>query len=102
MIVARPSARSDPFDYVLRLVGLEEHRPIEHKPVMVSTLEYYNYCPRQYALTRREQTFDENVHTMLESAAHDWVHEKATTTEGAVRVERPSLKRRSRGGVRDT
>ena len=100
--MARPSARSDPFDYIPRLVRVEEHRPIEREPVMISTLEYYNYCPRQYALTRREQTFDDNVHTMRESAAHEWVHEKATTTESDVRVERPSLRMRSRGGVRDT
>lgn len=33
-------------------------------PIMLSALQHYSYCPRQYALIHIEQAFAENVHTM--------------------------------------
>ena len=86
--MTRPSVRH--IGSATRPVGAEGHSSIEREPVMVSVLEHYSYCPRQYALIHREQTYDENVYTMRGSAAHERVHEETTTMESGVRLERSS------------
>ena len=44
----------------------EESDPIRSDDdlIMISALQHYSYCPRQYALIHQEQTFDENVYTL--------------------------------------
>jgi CRISPR-associated exonuclease Cas4 len=32
-------------------------------PILISALEHYTYCPRQFALIHIEQEFEDNVHT---------------------------------------
>jgi len=56
--------------------------------IPVSALEHFSYCPRQYALIHREQTFDDNVYTMRGRLDHERVEEAGPTTEGGMRVER--------------
>lgn len=56
--------------------------------VSVSALEHFSYCPRQYALIHREQTFDDNVYTMRGRLDHELVEQGESTTEDGVRVER--------------
>ena len=41
--------------------------------IMLSALEHYSYCPRQYALIHIEQAFDHNVHTKRGDAVHDFI-----------------------------
>ena len=61
----------------------------EDGPIMISALEHYSYCPRQYALIHLEQIFDENVFTLRGSADHRRVDEgpRSETVDG-IRVER--------------
>ena len=62
---------------------------VDGEPIMISALEHYSYCPRQYALIHREQTFDENVSTLLGSANHRRVDEGPMTENvDGIRVER--------------
>ena len=56
--------------------------------VPISALEHYSYCPRQWALIHREQTFDENIYTLRGNAAHERVNEELLAYEDGVRVER--------------
>ena len=56
--------------------------------VMISALEHYSYCPRQFALIHQEQTFDENLYTLRGRAVHRQVDEPEHTVEEGVRVER--------------
>ena len=58
------------------------------EPIPISALEHYSYCPRQYALIHREQTYDENVFTMRGSLAHERVDQGAASAHVGVRVER--------------
>ena len=44
-------------------------------PIMLSALEHFSYCPRQYALIHIEQAFDHNVHTKRGDAVHERVDE---------------------------
>lgn len=58
-------------------------------PIMVSALEHFSYCPRQYALIHREQVFDENVYTLRGSADHRTVDEGPLSgVVDGLRVER--------------
>lgn len=56
--------------------------------IPISALEHYSYCPRQYALIHREQTFDENVFTLRGSIAHERVDSGIASIQENVRVER--------------
>jgi CRISPR-associated exonuclease Cas4 len=56
--------------------------------IMVSGLEHYEYCPRQYALIHIEKIFEENIYTMKGHIAHERVHSGETRNERGVRVER--------------
>lgn len=57
-------------------------------PVMISAIEHYSYCPRQYALIHMEQVFDENLFTLRGRAVHELVDEGGSSVEGGIRVER--------------
>jgi CRISPR-associated exonuclease Cas4 len=56
--------------------------------VLISAIEHFAYCPRQYALIHVEQVFEENVFTLQGSAQHARADETTTTYEEGVRVER--------------
>ena len=60
----------------------------ELEPIRLSALEHFSYCPRQYALIHREQTYDENVFTLRGSTAHERVDQGSTSTQDSIRVER--------------
>lgn len=57
-------------------------------PIMLSALEHYSYCPRQYALIHIEQAFDHNVHTKRGDAVHERVDDVGVSVRDGVRVER--------------
>jgi len=57
-------------------------------PVLISAIEHYAYCPRQFALIHLEQVFEENVFTLVGSAQHERADEPETTYEEGKRVER--------------
>jgi CRISPR-associated exonuclease Cas4 len=56
--------------------------------VLISAIEHYSYCPRQFGLIHVEQIYDENVFTLRGSAAHERAHASTERTEEGVRVER--------------
>ncbi|MCD6599927.1 MAG: CRISPR-associated protein Cas4 [Dehalococcoidia bacterium] len=58
------------------------------EPVMLSSLEHYDYCPRQCALIHREQTFDENIYTLRGRELHESLQEEPVEMVGDVRIER--------------
>ena len=58
------------------------------EPIMLSALEHYSYCPRQYALIHIEQAFDHNVHTKRGDAVHERVDEPGMELREGVRIER--------------
>lgn len=55
---------------------------------MISALEHYSYCPRQFALIHMEQVYEENVYTMRGNAVHKKVHESDWETLDGGRIER--------------
>jgi CRISPR-associated exonuclease Cas4 len=57
-------------------------------PIMLSALEHYSYCPRQYALIHIEQAFDENVHTKRGDAVHQRVDDPGLEVREGIRIER--------------
>ncbi|RJQ46957.1 MAG: CRISPR-associated protein Cas4 [Gaiellales bacterium] len=57
------------------------------EPIMVSALEHYSYCPRQFALIHVEQSYDENIFTLRGSADHERVDEGYSTASPDIRVE---------------
>ncbi|MXS85808.1 CRISPR-associated protein Cas4 [Nitrosomonas sp. HPC101] len=57
-------------------------------PIMLSALQHWSYCPRQYALIHLEQAFNDNVHTMRGNAVHKRVDEPGFETFEGVRSER--------------
>ncbi len=56
--------------------------------VLISAIEHYVYCPRQFALIHLEQVFEENVFTLQGSAQHKRADEPETTVAEGKRVER--------------
>jgi CRISPR-associated exonuclease Cas4 len=60
-------------------------------PIMLSALEHYSYCPRQYALIHIEQAFDENVHTKRGNAVHERVDDPGLEVREGLRIERALL-----------
>ena len=56
--------------------------------VLISAIEHFAYCPRQYALIHIEQVYEENVFTLQGSAQHARADETTTTVEEGRRVER--------------
>ena len=64
------------------------HIQSDNEPIMISALEHYSYCPRQYALIHREQVFDENMFTVRGANDHRRVDEgPLSETLGDIRVE---------------
>ncbi len=57
-------------------------------PIMLSALQHYSYCPRQYALIHIEQAFAENVHTMRRNAVHERVDDPGFSENAGARIER--------------
>jgi CRISPR-associated exonuclease Cas4 len=57
-------------------------------PIMLSALEHFSYCPRQYALIHIEQAFDHNVHTKRGDAVHERVDDPGVELREGMRVER--------------
>ena len=55
---------------------------------MISALEHFSYCPRQFALIHIEQAFDENVYTKRGNAVHERVVEPGVELREGMRVER--------------
>jgi len=55
--------------------------------IMVSALEHYSYCPRQFALIHIEQSYDENIFTLRGSAEHERVDVEYSALSAGVRVE---------------
>ena len=68
----------------------EQQRPVwsDDDLIMISALEHYSYCPRQYALIHQEQTYDENLYTLRGRAVHKQVDEPEYEVAHGVRVER--------------
>lgn len=58
------------------------------EPVLISMLEHFSYCPRQFALIHIEQVFDENVFTLKGREGHERVDEPQSGEINGVRFER--------------
>ena len=58
------------------------------EPIMLSALEHFSYCPRQYALIHIEQAFDHNVHTKRGDAVHERVDDPGLEVREGTRIER--------------
>lgn len=56
--------------------------------MLVSAIEHYSYCPRQFALIHLEGVFEENVFTLKGHALHERVDEPDRRLEKAICVER--------------
>lgn len=54
----------------------------------ISALQHWAYCPRQCALIRMEQAFDDNLHTLRGQAVHAQVDQAGVQTRRGLRVER--------------
>lgn len=57
------------------------------EPVLISSLNQYDYCPRCCYLMYLEDEFIENIHTARGTREHERVDESGHRTEGEVRVE---------------
>lgn len=58
------------------------------REVLVSALEHWSYCPRQCALIHVEQTFEENLYTLVGRMAHERVDLPSVRVERGTRVVR--------------
>ncbi len=56
--------------------------------VMISALQHYAYCPRQFALIHIEQVWDENIYTLRGQRVHEKVDIPNDEQLDDVRVER--------------
>jgi CRISPR-associated exonuclease Cas4 len=56
--------------------------------VMISALQHYAYCPRQFALIHVEQVWDENIYTLRGQRVHEKVDIPTDEQLDDVRVER--------------
>lgn len=54
--------------------------------IMLSALQYFTFCPRQYALVHIDQAWAENAQTMLGSQLHNHVHSNGAETRDGVRI----------------
>lgn len=53
---------------------------------MVSALQHFSYCPRQWALIHREQIFEENYYTMRGKLVHERVDQEAVRQDGEAQI----------------
>lgn len=56
--------------------------------VPISALEHFSYCPRQCALIHLERVWDESIHTIRGTFAHERVDQTTQRTDRGIRVER--------------
>lgn len=56
--------------------------------VPISAIEHFSYCPRQCALIHLERVWDESIHTIRGTLAHQRVDIATQRTERGMRVER--------------
>lgn len=56
--------------------------------LMISALQHYAYCPRQFALIHVEQAWEENFHTAHGRLLHERVDSYESEQRGDVRYER--------------
>ena len=56
--------------------------------VPISAIEHWSYCPRQCALIHIEQTYEENLYTLVGKLSHERVDLPATRAERGVTVVR--------------
>jgi len=63
----------------------------ESELLMLSGLQHYIFCPRQWALIHIEQQWTENILTMHGNIMHDKVHSSISEQRGNIRIAR-SLK----------
>ena len=56
--------------------------------VLISALQHYSYCPRQYALIHIEQVWDENLYTLRGQRVHQKVDIPEDDQIADIRVER--------------
>lgn len=57
-------------------------------PIMLSALQHYSYCPRQYALIYQESSFDDNEFTLRGQRAHQRVDSGEISLESDLKVVR--------------
>ena len=60
----------------------------EDNYIMLSALQHYAYCPRQYALIHIEQVWDENIYTLRGQRVHEKVDIPDDEQLDDLRVER--------------
>lgn len=60
----------------------------EDNYIMLSALQHYSYCPRQYALIHIEQVWDENLYTLRGLRVHQKVDIPDDDRIADIRVER--------------
>jgi CRISPR-associated exonuclease Cas4 len=56
--------------------------------VMISALQHYIFCPRQFALIHLEQVWDENIYTLRGQRVHEKVNVPDSDRVEDVRIER--------------
>lgn len=56
-------------------------------PIMLSAIQHWSYCPRQYALIHIEQAFEDNVHTLRGNAVHRRIDDPGFEVFEGVRSE---------------
>lgn len=59
----------------------------EEELVLVSALEHYAYCPRQFALMYIEQVFEDNVFTVIGQQIHEHVDQPHALQHADARIE---------------
>jgi CRISPR-associated exonuclease Cas4 len=62
--------------------------PDPDRYVLISALQHYAYCPRQFALIHIEQTFEENLYTLRGQRVHEKVNIPENERIAGIRVER--------------
>ncbi len=60
----------------------------EDQIVLVSAIEHFSYCPRQFALIHIEKVFDENIFTLRGSRAHERTDTPEECLEDGIVVQR--------------
>lgn len=72
----------------------------ESQALMISALQHYAFCPRQFALIHVEQVWSENYFTAHGQALHERVDSQEPEKRGNVRFERGVAVMSSRLGLR--
>lgn len=59
---------------------------LDDQLIMVSAIQHFSYCPRQWALIHREQVFEENSFTLKGRLIHERADQEDVRTEGDVQI----------------